>query len=93
LLCLLEDPVSYREVAVGLRIHLGTVHAHLGRVRARHPELYSAVMGERKRQFAERHILVLVERRERSLRWGRRRYAVRLRAENGKWPWEVMRKG
>jgi hypothetical protein len=34
---------------------------------------------------------VVEERRERSLRWGRRRYAARYRQQHGRWPWEVMR--
>lgn len=93
LMCLPEDPVSYRDVAVGLGIHLGTVYTHLRRIRQRHPCVYAALMDERRRQLAERHAAVVDERRLRSLRWGRRRYAASYRATSGEWPWEVMRKG
>jgi len=34
--------VTYAEVAVRLRLHLGTVHRHLRRVRLRHPKVYAA---------------------------------------------------
>lgn len=91
LLCLPEDPVSYRDVSAGLDIHLGTVHTHLRRIRRRHPTLYAALMAERHRQLKERHAAVVEERRIRSLRWGRRRYAGRYRTKHGDWPWEVMR--
>ena len=93
LLCLPEDPVTYGDIADAFEIHLGTVHTHLRRVRVRHPTLYDAVMAERRRQLAARHHAVLTKRRERSLRWGRRRYAARYRQSHGRWPWEVMRDG
>ncbi len=93
LICLPEDPVSYRDVADGLGIHLGTVHTHLRRIRQLHPCVYAALMDERRRQLAERHSAIVEERRLRSLRWGRRRYAARYRATRRDWPWEVMRKG
>ena len=93
LLCLPDDPVSYGDVATGLGIHLGTVHAHLRRIRMSHSDLYQGIMAERRAQLASRHAAVQDERRLRSLRWGRRRYAVRYRREHGRWPWEVMRDG
>jgi hypothetical protein len=93
LLCLPEDPISYDEIAEAFQIHLGTVHTHMRRVRVGHPELYRSVMLERRRQLGARHRAVLEERRERALRWGRRRYAARYRQTHGRWPWEVMRDG
>jgi transposase len=93
LICLPDDPASYRDVAQVFEVHLGTVHTHMRRIRARHPNLYDAVMAERRRQLDERHAAVVEERRERSLRWGRRRYAARFRQTHGRWPWEVMRDG
>jgi hypothetical protein len=86
------SPVAYADTAAGLEIHRGTVSTHLARIRRLHPELYTALMAERHRQLAARHALVLEERRRRSLRWGRRRYAARFRAEHGAWPSEVMEK-
>jgi hypothetical protein len=50
-------------------------------------------MAERRRQLAARHDAILFERRARSLRWGRRRYASKYRHTHGRWPWEVMRDG
>jgi hypothetical protein len=50
-------------------------------------------MAERRRQLAARHDAILFERRARSLRWGRRRYASKYRHAHGRWPWEVMRDG
>jgi hypothetical protein len=90
LLCLPDDPVSYRDVAAGLGIHVGTVYTHLRRLRNRHPDLYGRLMTERRQQLAARHLAVVAERRARSLHWGRRRYAAQYRRQHGKWPWEVM---
>lgn len=90
LICLPEDPVAYTDVAAGLRIGIGTVHTHMRRIRLGHPELYGALMAERQRQFRERHLAVLEERAQRSLEWGRRRYAARYRAEHGRWPWQDL---
>ena len=77
LVCLPEDAVAYTDIAEGLGINLGTVHTHMRRIRIRHPALHAAIMAERRRQLAARHALVVEERRERSLRWGRRRHAAR----------------
>jgi predicted ArsR family transcriptional regulator len=54
---LLADPDgrTYAAVAEELGIHLGTVHQHLRRLRLRHPQVYAAVMAERRRQLARRH--------------------------------------
>lgn len=93
LLCLPEDPISYGDIAEALQIHVGTVHTHMRRVRVRHPDLYGAVMAERRRQLAARHEAVLQDRRERSLRWGRRRYAKWYRQEHGRWPWDAFQGG
>jgi hypothetical protein len=93
LLCLPEDPVSYRDVAEGLGVHVGTVHTNMRRSRIGHPGLHAKIMAERRRQLAIRHAAVVDERRKRSLLWGRRRYAARYRDAHGRWPWDVMRSG
>jgi hypothetical protein len=93
LLCLPDDPISYPIIAEAFGIHLGTVHTHLRRIHRRHPDLYASIMAERRLQLAARHEAIVEERRLRSLRWGRRRYAARYREAHGRWPWEVMRNG
>src|SRR5437763_2140608 len=50
---------SYPALAAALSLHLGTVHRHLGRVRARHPALYATLMAERARHLAARHAAAL----------------------------------
>jgi len=88
-----DDPASYALVAEAFGIHIGTVHTHLRRVREREPALYRRIMAERRRQLEARHQAILEERRQRSLQWGRRRYAAAYRQAHGRWPWEVMRDG
>lgn len=86
-----DPPPTYGEVAESLGVHIGTVHTHLRRVRLHAPELYGAVMAERRRQLAAYHELALERSRRRSLTWGRRRAAARHRREHGRWPWESPR--
>jgi hypothetical protein len=81
-------PPTYGGVATALGCSVGTVHTHLRRVRRAHPELYAAVMAERKRQLAEYHAEVVERERLRSLAWGRRRAAAAYRRAHGRWPWE-----
>jgi hypothetical protein len=88
LLCLSEEPCSYRAVADALGLSRSTVMTHMSRVRTNHQDLYAAVMGQRRRMFAARHEAVVERRRLRSLRWGRRRYAAGYRKAHGRWPWE-----
>jgi hypothetical protein len=60
---------SYTALAVELRVHIGTVHRHLGRIRSRHPEVYSALMIVRRRQLTERHKRALARAREHDAWW------------------------
>jgi hypothetical protein len=60
---------NYSALAVELGVHIGTVHRHLGRIRSRHPEVYSALMVVRKRQLAERHKRALARAREHDAWW------------------------
>src|SRR5919199_6906898 len=46
---------TYPDVAAVLGVSLGTVHQHLRRIRQHHPEAYTALMAERRRQLAGRH--------------------------------------
>ena len=50
-------------------------------------------MEHRRRQFATYHAFVAEARRERSSRWGKRRWAARYRSEHGEWPWERYQRG
>ena len=69
---LVADPFgrSYPEVAAALRLHVGTVHRHLGRVRRRHPAVYAALMATRAQQLDARHERALARRRTK--RWQQR---------------------
>jgi hypothetical protein len=79
---------SYPAVAAALGVHLGTVHRHLGRVRARHPALYAALMAERARQLATRHTAALARAAAHSEQWHRRQANRRYYYRYGRWPWE-----
>ncbi len=46
---------TYPAVAAALGVHVGTVHRHLARLRARHPMVYAALMAVRAWQLAGRH--------------------------------------
>ena len=83
-----EPPISYRVVASAMGISLSTVKTQLRRVRLRHPELYAAVMAIRAQQFETYHRFVSEARRERSRKWGRRRWIARFRRQYGRSPWE-----
>lgn len=43
------------ETAAALGVHVGTVHRHLARIRARRPVAYAALMAARREQLAGRH--------------------------------------
>lgn len=83
-----RDAPTYPEVAARLGIGLGTVHTHLKRLRAGHPDVYAAVMAERARQLARRHRAALARDAAHSRRWHRRQANRRFRARYGYWPWE-----
>ena len=79
---------TYPEVAARLGVHVGTVHRHLGRVRAKHPEVYAALMAERRWQLERRHERAVERAERRSAEWHRRQANRRYRARYGRWPWE-----
>ncbi len=83
-----RDAPTYPEVAARLGIGLGTVHTHLKRLRAGHPDVYAAVMAERARQLARRHGAALARDAAHSRRWHRKQANRRFRARYGYWPWE-----
>jgi DNA-binding Lrp family transcriptional regulator len=85
-----EPPISVEMIAIALGIAPATVKEHLRRARRRDPEVYAAVMAHRRAQFDRWHAAVADARRERSRRWGKRRWAVRYRADRGSWPWEDL---
>ncbi len=70
---LIADPRgrTYPAVAAALGMHVGTVHRHLARTRARRPAVYAALMAVRAEQLAGRHAQALA--RMKVGRW-RRRY-------------------
>ena len=82
---------TYPEVAGLLECHLGTVHTHLARVRARHPEFYAEVMAARTRQLAVRHATALANAATRSAEWHRRASNRRFYYQFGHWPWQRRR--
>ncbi len=59
---LIADPRgrTYPAVAAALGMHVGTVHRHLARTRARRPAVYAALMTARAEQLASRHASALV---------------------------------
>ena len=64
-----EDAPTYPEIAAALGLHLGTVHAHLRRIRLLHPEVWEAIMAERHRQLAERHAAAVGRAEAHSREW------------------------
>lgn len=83
-----RDAPTYPEVAARLGIGLETVHTHLKRLRAGHPDVYAAVMAERARQLAQRHRAALARDAAHSRRWHRKQANRRFYARYGYWPWE-----
>lgn len=83
-----EPPISYGVIASAMEVSLSTVKTHLRRVRQKHPDLYCSVMAIRLRDFDAYHAFVREARRERSRRWGRRRWIAQYRREHGYSPWE-----
>ncbi len=83
-----RDAPTYPEVAARLGIGLGTVHTHLKRLRAGHPDVYAAVMVERARQLARRHEAALARDAAYSRHWHRKQANRRFYARYGYWPWE-----
>jgi transposase len=83
-----RDAPTYPEVAARLGLGLGTVHTHLKRLRAGHPDVYAAVMAERARQLARRHAAALARDAAHSRRWHRKQANRRFHAQFGYWPWE-----
>jgi hypothetical protein len=88
-----EAPVTYDLIAEAFGISVPTVREHLRRIARRHPELYASLMDERRRRFERWHLDVAERRRERSRRWGKRRWAYRYKARTGNWPWEILGRG
>ena len=82
---------TYPEVAGALRIGVGTVHRHLSRIRARHPELYQDLMAARRIQLDARHREAESRARAHSDAWHRRQSARRFFYRFGRWPWEPRR--
>lgn len=89
-LALIGQPAAptYQQVADALGVHVGTVHRHLGRVRAARPELYARLMAERRQQLAERHDRAVERAERRSRAWHRRQANRRYYQRFGRWPWE-----
>lgn len=73
---------SYPEAAAVLGLHLGTLHAHLSRIRKRHPATYEAIMMQRAEQLERRHQAAEAREYER----GVRRLAS-YREAHGRDPW------
>ena len=80
--------LTYPQLAAALGVHLGTIHAHLRRVRQRHPELYALVMAERAHQLAARHQQALARAEAHSRAWHRKQANRRYYYRFGRWPWE-----
>jgi transposase len=83
--------VSYAIIATALGVSVNTVKTHLRRLRHGHPELYAQLMAHRHPEFEAYHAAVAEARCERSRHRGRRRSAVRYRAEKGNWLWDTYR--
>ncbi len=69
---LIADPRgrTYPAVAAVLGVHVGTVHRHLARIRARRPAVYRELMAARAKQLVGRHWRA--QNRARTRRWVRR---------------------
>jgi hypothetical protein len=88
-----NPPIAIDVIADALGVRPSTIKTHLRRIRRRHPGLYAEVMAHRSRAFERYHATVAEARRERSRRWGKRRWAARYRAEHGRWPWDAYGSG
>jgi hypothetical protein len=60
---------TYTTLAVELGLHIGTVHRHLGRIRSRRPEMYSALMVVHRRQLGRHQKRALALAREHNAWW------------------------
>jgi IS30 family transposase len=83
-----NEPVSIATIADAMGVRPSTVKEYLRRLRRSDPAIYREVMTHRREQFRRYHAAVAELRRERSRRWGKRRWAARYRREHGVWPWE-----
>jgi hypothetical protein len=81
------DAPTYPAVAIALGLHVGTVHRHLARIRERHPDVYAALMAERRRQLAVRHERAVLRAEAHSRSWHRRQANRRYYYRFGRWPW------
>ena len=79
---------TYRGVAALLRLHLGTVHQQLRRIRLRHPVVYAALMVCRAQQLTQRHAGAVQRAERHSQQWHRRKANRRFLYAFGRWPWE-----
>ena len=79
---------TYADVAAELAVHIGTVHRQLKRLRDQRPDLYAAIVVERARQLALRHVLAAERAAEHSSRWHRQQSSRRFYYRFGRWPWE-----
>jgi hypothetical protein len=79
---------TYPAVADLLKIHLGTVHQHLRRIRLLHPHVYAALMSERAGQLVQRHEQALARAQQHSQDWHQSQAARRHFYLFGRWPWE-----
>jgi hypothetical protein len=84
-----EEARTYPEVADLLRLHVGSVHTHLRRLRLGRPEVYAALMRERERQLAERHEEAQARAEAHSREWHRKQANRRYYHRFGEWPWEA----
>ena len=62
-------PPTYRAVAAALGLHVGSVYAHLRRVRVAHPGLYAALMARRRAGQEEGHWAAVTRAQARTHRW------------------------
>ena len=68
-----ENAQTYKGVAEQLELSLGTVYEHLRRIRLNHPEVYAALMAERKGQLERRHTSALAKDAAHTWRYFERR--------------------
>ena len=79
---------TYREVAALLRLHLGTVHQQLRRIRLGHPVVYAALMVYRAHQLTQRHACAVQRAESHSHEWRRRKANRRFYYALGRWRWQ-----
>ncbi len=83
-----EEARTYKQAACVAGISLGTLYAHLRRVRQNHPALYEEIRAVRLSQLARRHNEAVMRDMEHSRTYFKRKANYRYYQRFGYWPWE-----